>query len=230
MVQEQLPAALPEEVEIVLRHPRRKETRTYTQTELALDGEARLIQLAAKAASVLAQGGYTLTDIWQMFEVGMEKPEDVEWGEATTLIEYIAAYAPALLAEATTVYLGIFPTDELGNPNPEYEDHLAFIRGSVRLATFVDMTRLFMRQNDYRRLLAPFSKTLADAAGSFGGASDSGEPEPSPGPSQPQRVEASDGSSIELEPEPEPTPTPVPSAPRRRRTARTSDSSGSSES
>ena len=186
-------AALPGAYEWTLRDPRRDEARHYMQTELSLDGEAALIALAPKLGAILKDAGYTWADIYQL----TDEKADIQWDEVARLVAHIARFAPALIAEATAVLLGIFPTDEDGQPNPTYETELAHIRRAMNVARFVEMVRIFMAQNDYARMLAPFSPTLANVMGGLASGS-----EQSPDDSSTQQVVSADGSTLELEPSP----------------------------
>lgn len=189
-------------VEWRLYNPRRKESRTYEQAELTIEGEARLVGLARKVGAVLADAGYTFGQLGEFFDDTRTDPETgepvgVDWPKALTLIEHVAQYAPDLIGDAMTVFFGIFPTNEDGSPNPDFDDHRLFLRGAVNIAKVTDVTRVFLAQNEYSRLIGPFSATLSEAMDAYAapGASASSEV------SGPQAIVGGDGSTVLLEPE-----------------------------
>jgi hypothetical protein len=154
-------AATPETVDWTLRNPRTKEVRHYEQNELTIEGEARLIGILRTAAVALREHAFTWPQLESLFDEG-----PFQYDLALDLVGAVTSYAPDLLVDAALVFVGVFPTDENGQPNAEYEQHRTFVKGSLKIAMVVDMIRTFAAQNDIARMLAPFSSTLAGVLGS----------------------------------------------------------------
>lgn len=187
-----------------LRNGRRRETRTYEQGEVAIEGEARLIGIARKVGVVLGEAGYTFGMLGEFFDENRE----VDWDKALALAEHVALYAPDLIAETVTVFLSIYPTNEDGTRNASYDDEVAFLRGAINTARFVDMARVFMATNEYAKLIGPFSQTLSETMAAYGGpagVTDAASPEPS----GPQAIVSSDGSTVLLDDNDSPESTPT---------------------
>lgn len=142
-------------VEWTLVNSRRKENRTYQQVELSIEGEARLLSLAREAGRILTEAQVDWPRIGRMIDTG-----EWEWDYLLEMLGLVQEKAPHLIAESTLTFLGIFPTDENGQPNPKYNDERAFIHGAVNFTRWVDMIQTFIAQNDYRRLAVPFGKAL----------------------------------------------------------------------
>ncbi len=189
-------AAIPPTFEWTLYNRRRSETRTYIQQELTIDGEARLVQMGTKIGAVLADGGYTWADLWDL----TDERNDIDWVEVSKMVGHLSQFAPDLVADAATVMLGVFATDEDGRPEPDYHDHVRFIRGAINVSRFVDMVRVFLAQNDYARVLAPFSRSLSGTMDAFSGGAQGDTSATEPEPSSGQPVMASDGSTVLVDP------------------------------
>lgn len=153
-------ASVPEAVEWTLRHPRTKEVRHYEQIELVIEGEARLIGLARNAALALRSAGYSWDQLTSLFDDG---PFNFELG--FDLLGVVIETIPELAVEASMVAFGIFPVLPDGTRNEQYEGERAFLRGTIKTAHLWDMYEIARQQNDFARLLGPFSKTLAGALG-----------------------------------------------------------------
>jgi len=189
-MERELPSAvIPPSVEWTLRNARTKDVRVYEQSELSIEGEARLIVLGRRLGDVLTEGGYSWNDIPDVLG---DESRAGDWAKGVEMVTYLAQYAPDLIAEAATVLLGVYPTNEDGSRNADYESERVFLRGALNVTRFVDMVRIFIAQNDYQRLIAPFSQTLAGAMGNLaagtpasldGEAPSSAPPEPSGAPS-----------------------------------------------
>lgn len=184
-------AALGATVEWRLYNPRRKETRTFEQGELSIEGEARLIGLARKFGTVLGEAGYTFGELGAL----MDGEGATDWPKALGLIEAVASFAPDLVADAVTVLFGIFPTNEDGTPAADYEDTRLFLRGAVNSAKVNDIFRAFIALNQYARLVGPFSATLAEAMDAYAAPAASA----SSAASGPLAIVGTDGSVVALE-------------------------------
>jgi len=194
-------AAIPGTWEWSLYNSRRHESRSYVQSELALDGEARLVGIATKVGAVLTEGGYTWGDLYDL----TDENRQIDWAELSKMVSHLVQFAPDLISETAGVFLSVYPTDEDGVPDPTYSDQVKFIRGALNVARFVDMVRVFMQQNDYARVLAPFSRTLSETMAAIAGDPQGSPSTPSPDPSSEVSVMGSDGSTILVEPA---SPTP----------------------
>lgn len=147
---------VPTTVEWTLRNARRKDERHYEQSELSIEGEARLLGIARQAGDVLTAADFDWDRLTEMFEPG--KPMD--WPYVFRLLDLVIERAPDIITDMALVLLGIFPTTEDGQPNPQYNDERAFIRGAVNTSRFSAMLQVFADQNDYRRLAGPFWNRL----------------------------------------------------------------------
>lgn len=182
-------------VEWRLYNPRRQETRTFEQSELTIEGEARLIGLARKFGAVLEDAGYSFGDLGEFFD----ETKEVDWPKALSLIERVSQFAPDLIADALTVLLGIYPTNEDGTPNGDFEDTRLFLRGAVNIAHLSDIIRVFVSQNEYARLIGPFSATLSEAMDAYAAPRNASGTFDESGA---QAIAGTDGSTLLLEPEP----------------------------
>lgn len=127
------------------------EERTYEQSELSIEGEARLLGMARKIGTLLKARDFDLAKLATMVNTG-----EPDWDLIVDALALITEEAPKVVAESVLILLSIFPTQEDGSPNPDYADHEQFIRHSVNSAKFHDMLRVFITQNDYQRLARPF--------------------------------------------------------------------------
>lgn len=198
-----MPAVVPTVAEVTLRNARTKVTRIFEQVELSIEGEARLVSMGPKVAQVLDESGRTWTELQDVFTNVISTDYKVVWD----LLTVSATYAPDLVADLGTILLGIYPTDEAGAPNPDFEADRTFLRGALNIRQMVELFATFVAQNDYRRILAPFGLTLTETMAVLRGrpasVDESGTDEPSSG----GLVVGLDGSPIELLPD-EPTETP----------------------
>ena len=147
------------------------ETRTYEQSELSIEGEARLLGMARKIGAVLKDADFDLGKVSNM----IDSTDPVDWDIILDGVALVVENAPDLVGESTLILLGIFPTDEDGSPNPAYAEHLIFIKRTVNTAKFSDMLRVFIAQNDYERIARPLWNRFAQAA----------TPTPTPTPDSP---------------------------------------------
>ena len=150
----------PPSVPVTLRNPRSEEVREYIQTELTIEGEARLLGLVHETAAKLNDAGFPWDQLGPLFD----EREPMDWVMATDLLARVATVAPDAITDAVTIFLGIYPTNEDGSRNADYEDERRFIRSAVKFATFVDMVKTFAEQNDYQRLADPIGAILGQAA------------------------------------------------------------------
>lgn len=162
-------AVVPPIVEWRFVDVRASEARTFQQTELSIEGEARLISLASRVGEALRAVGYSWAQIGDVLDNGSVD-------QMVSLVVDLAPAAPDLVTDAAMVMLGLFPTDVFGNPEPEYDADRLFIRHTINITRFADMVTVLMAQNDYQRLLRPFSRTLASAMGSLSGQASGAEP------------------------------------------------------
>lgn len=148
--------ALPPITTWQLRNVRTKESRAYDQSELSIEGEARLLTLVRDAGAKLNEDGFD----WQALIDLFEPSKDMDWFGATKLLGVVAAQLPDVVAEAATIFLGVYPTNEDGSRNADFEGEKRFIKGAVKFTTFIDMVKTFAEQNDYQRLADPIGAIL----------------------------------------------------------------------
>lgn len=136
------------------------ESRTFQQQELTIDGEAALFGLIAGSVVELQKKDFPFDRVADLF------PEEGEDGEAvfgpdtlslaSQMATVIATTAPHIIPKAAAILLGIFPTDEYGKPNKDYNETVAFLRKSIHAADAAEMFQTFVEQNDVQRLTVPF--------------------------------------------------------------------------
>lgn len=202
-------ASDPGSAEWTLRNPRTGEIRTYEQVELTIEGETRLVSLAQKLAVAVREAGMDWQQLESLFDDGPFK-----WDLALDALGTAARFAPDLIADAACVMLGVFPVDEDGNRNEKYEDERRYIRSSIKLAVFFEMLQVLGRQNDWRRLLAPFSQVLGQ---DLGAPANKTQVEGDVGLTESQLAELR--FEGELDEDGKTSSEPVPPAPQRRRRA-----------
>jgi hypothetical protein len=150
-------ATFPEVVEWTLRNKRTNEERRYEQTELTIEGEARLLGIVQKVAANLTAEGFPFDKLSTLFDV--DRP--IDWVLAAELLGMVSGELPDVVSDTTCLFFGILPTLEDGTRNPEFESERRFIRGAMTFSRWVDIVQVFASQNDYQRLAAPFGKALA---------------------------------------------------------------------
>lgn len=197
------PAVVPMVSEVVLRNGRTRAIRTFEQSELSIEGEARLVGIARKIADVLAQTGYSWSQLTDVFTNEEFTDYQIVWD----VVEKVGEYAPDLVADIGTILFAIYPTDENGVPNAAFEEDRTFLRGALNIRRLVEMFQTFVAQNDYRRLMAPFGLTLTETMAVLRGRPASADAPGSGAPSSDGSVVGLDGSPLDLMPE-EPTETP----------------------
>lgn len=150
---------LPDVVERVIRNKRTGETRTFQQSELTIEGEARLIRIVHETAVALNEVGFPWTKLGPLFDEG---PTD--WDTVIELLGITALHAPKAIADATATFFGVYPTDEDGSRNDDYDKTVRFIRSSIKVVDFVEFVKTFTEQNDYQRLADPIGAVLGQAS------------------------------------------------------------------
>lgn len=135
-----------------------KETRHFVQQELTIDGEMQLFGLISEAIPRLTKAGFPFDKLGALFPDDMTGygPETLK--VVAEMATSVSAAAPDLLSRAAAICLGIFPKDIDGKPNRDYDEQVAFIRGSLHVADVVEMTETFIEQNDIERLKGPFER------------------------------------------------------------------------
>lgn len=199
MAENPTPSVVPTTFEWPLRNARTREERVFVQSELSIEGEARLVGLGRKIAAILAAAGYTFEQVKDLFT----NEEQTDWLRILNMIADASESMPDLVADAATVFFNIYPTTEEGAPNPDYEIDRRYLRGSLNLSKMEQVIEVAAAQNDYARLLGPFAATLSDTMAALRGGPSGAE---LPTSSVPGRVISSDGSEIEIEPLGSPTP------------------------
>jgi hypothetical protein len=154
-------AIIPPTVEVRLQHKRTKAWRTYEQTELAIEGEARLLGLIHHTGVALTASDFPWDLLGQLFS---DASASIDWQKAITLLGSVSIAAPNAVADSALIFFGIYPVNEDGTPNTAYDDHRAFIKGALTFTGWTGLVRTFTEQNDYQRLITPFAQALAAGA------------------------------------------------------------------
>ena len=148
------PGPIPPSVEwkLVRRSGADSEERTYTQSELSIEGEARILGMGTKIGALLKEKDFDINRIANM----IQSEGDLDWDAIFEAITLVTENAPALVAETALTFVSIFPTSDDGTPNREYDDHQKFMRGAINVSKFTQMVRVFVAQNDWERMARPF--------------------------------------------------------------------------
>jgi hypothetical protein len=154
-----MPDALPERHTWVFRDPDTGEQREYVQRELTIEGEVALLALGSKAVDRLSAKGFPWSDLQTLIRQA-DQSGGMDWSLAQGLAARALGEVPDLGAEAAAVLLNILPDSKVKG---HYAEEVAFIRRSLKLMRLYDMLRLFMAQNDYDRLTAPFRSAVGRA-------------------------------------------------------------------
>lgn len=134
-------------------------SRTFEQSELTIDGEVRLIQLASKTVQHLNTQGFP----WEQVSSVITEQGAWDWVKAQDLLTLAIAELPELVAESTCIMFDLSPFDDDRRRNLEYEKDKAFIRKSINFTRWVEILQTFVDQNDYQRLARPFGLALTKA-------------------------------------------------------------------
>lgn len=152
--------AFPDAVSWTFRNARSKEQRTYEQTELSLEGDARILGIGRHVLLQLNEGAVP----WERLRSMFDEDAQLDWKLLLDVVGLTVEQAPTAVAEVVATLMGIFPTNEDGGRNPDYDGEVRFLRGALNISRVVDVLKVAATQNDYQRLLAPFSGTLTNAA------------------------------------------------------------------
>jgi hypothetical protein len=160
------PAGFPTKYEVVITNARTDESRHYIQTELAIDGEAKLIGLVEQIGARLVEQDFPWETLGKLFSE--EGQAALDWAtigpDVTTILRIVSTTGPDVMVDAACIFFGVHQFDEDNKPNPDWETERKFIRSSLTFSRWVDLVRTFMAQNDYGRLAAPFGQALATGA------------------------------------------------------------------
>lgn len=154
-------AVIPSTVEWTLQHKRTKEIRTYEQTELAIEGEARLVGLAQQVGARLSETDFP----WDMLvDLFSDETKPLDWDKAIVALGSVADVAPNAVADSSLILFGVYLTRDDGTRNPDYEDQRTFLKGAVTFTQWTEILRTFAAQNDYQRLVGSFGRAMAAGA------------------------------------------------------------------
>jgi len=142
-------------VEWALTHKRSGETRTFVQTELPIEGEARMLGLVRQIGETLKDKAFDWERLGGMLDRG-----DLEWDFILQSIHLVEEEGPQFVVDSAAILLGVYPTNEDGSANQSYEADKAFIRGSINTDLWTRMLRTYADQNDYQRMVRPFWERL----------------------------------------------------------------------
>lgn len=161
--------------EVVWELGKGENKRSYVQTELSIDGEVRIVQLAASLVQSLDEQGFP----WKELLDVVNEEGDWNWPKLAELLTLASSQAPEMVTESTCIAFGIHPLNEDGTRNEKYHDEKLFIRKNVHFANWFDYVQTFMAQNDYERMVRPFTLTLTRAIGTKLPGPNETSPEPS---------------------------------------------------
>lgn len=152
--------AFPDAVTWTFRNARTKETRTYEQTELSLEGEARVLGVGRSIVAQMTERAVPWQRLRAMFGDGAE----LDWPLLLDALSMAVEVAPSAVSEVVALFMGIYPVNEDGTRNPDFAEEVRFLRAALNTTKVLDVLQVAATQNDYRRLIAPFSETLTSAA------------------------------------------------------------------
>lgn len=132
---------------------------TFEQSELTIDGEAQLLSLTARTVGTLAERGFPFERLAGV----IEDSGAVNMRVIGELLPLVMTEVPEFASESAVILFGIFPVDEEGKLNPDYDRAKRLLRRSLKFTSWFDMLELFMQQNDYQRLIAPFASAVMKA-------------------------------------------------------------------
>jgi len=152
------PVALPEIKTWELRD-KTGQVRTFEQTELSIEGEVRLVQLAGITVKRLDTEGFPWDEVAKIFS----ETDNIDWAKASDILMLAIVEVPELVAESTAILFGLYPVDDNGVRNNSYDTDKKFLRQALNFTRWVDILTVFTEQNDYQRLARPFSLAVTRA-------------------------------------------------------------------
>lgn len=135
------------------------QVRTFEQTELSIEGEVRLVQLAGITIRRLNDQGFPWEEVAKVFD----ENNTIDWVAASDVLMLAIAEMPEIVSESTAILFGLYPVDDNGIRNKEYDTDKKFIRQALNFTRWVDILTVFTEQNDYQRLARPFSLAVTKA-------------------------------------------------------------------
>jgi hypothetical protein len=135
------------------------QVRTFEQTELSIEGEVRIVQLAGQTIDRLNKAGFPWDEVAAIFA----EEGQIDWARASDILMLVIAEVPEFVAESTCILFGLYPVDENGVRNKDYDADKKFIRQSLNFTRWVEILEVFTEQNDYKRLARPFSMAVTRA-------------------------------------------------------------------
>jgi hypothetical protein len=154
-------AIFPGAVEHTLVNKRTGEQRQFVQTELSIEGEARLLALVRDIGARLTQSEFPWDLLADLFS---DQTAPLDWDKALNLLGSVAEVAPDAVVESSLILFGIFPTNDDGTRNPEYEDARRFLLKAVTVTRWTDLIKVYIEQNEYQRMADNFGRALAAGA------------------------------------------------------------------
>lgn len=151
--------ALPETKSWELRDTKTGEVRTFEQSELSIEGEVRLVQLAGSTINRLNERGFP----WDKAAEMLDENANIDWSLASDMLMLALVDVPDIVAESTCILFGLYPVDESGVRNKDYDADKVFLKRSLNFARWIDILTVFTEQNDYQRLAKPFSLAVTRA-------------------------------------------------------------------
>lgn len=138
-------------------------TKTFEQSELTIDGEVRIVQLANATIQSLNKAGFP----WEEVATVVDKQGDWDWAKLSGLLSLAVTEVPEFVSESACILFDISPFDEEGRRNTAYESDKLFIRKSINFAKWIEVMQTFVDQNDYERLIRPFGLALTRTLGTM---------------------------------------------------------------
>lgn len=151
--------ALPDVKTWEVRNKKTGEVRTFEQSELSIEGEVRIVQLAGKTIQKLSTTGFP----WDELARVIGESGDIDWNKASDMLMMVITEVPEFVAESTAILFSLYPVDDNGKRNPEYDKDKVFLRQGINFTQWVEIIETFTLQNDYQRLARPFSMAAARA-------------------------------------------------------------------
>lgn len=130
--------------------------RMFYQSELTIDGEVALLSLASKTISTLVAMDFPLSELANL----QREDGELDVQLAARLAALAGPAMPPFAAESAAIVFGYLPTDDFGRRDPDFDEHVRFIRKALRLTRWYDIVQVFMEQNDVERMIAPFANAL----------------------------------------------------------------------
>ena len=136
------------------------ESRTYEQNELTIDGEVQLFGLINRVILALNERNFPWDRVYALTDPAV----GIDWTEVSSLVGLALIEVPSAASEFACIVFGVYPFDEDGKRNKDFDGEKAFIRSCITIPRLTDMLEVFVQQNDYQRLARPFGAAFRQLA------------------------------------------------------------------